>query len=316
MHAYAYAFMHVHTHISTSVAVTSLPVSLWISLQIFPVSGLVPVCCCSATSAPQLHDLSRALPQQHIQRAQALRELTALAAALCGPADSDTTCSRCYSVLLVKRLPILYLLCTISHRPWPICSLSDSFSQSSWHWHCYSWLTPHHSECAPVTLTPSVLRGFTCSWERFLIYLFFFLFLLSLHLWTSSGLASAVNFPGMWWAARPLYFNLEKGPPSNCIPLWVLSFKFLLLFRALLISLLLPFIIVHYFMGFPGGSDHKESACNAGNPGSIPGLGRSPGEGNSYLLQYSCLENSTGYSLWGCKESNTTEQLIHTHSFL
>ena len=176
MHAYAYAFMHAHTHISTSIAVTSLPVSLWISLQIFPVSGLVPVCCCSATSAPQLHDLSRALPQQHIQRAQALRELTALAAALCGPADSDTTCSRCCSVLLIKRLPILYLLCTISHRPWPICSLSDSFSQSSWHWHCYSWLTPHHRECAPVTLTPSVLRGFTCSWERILIYLFFFSF--------------------------------------------------------------------------------------------------------------------------------------------
>ena len=43
---------------------------------------------------------------------------------------------------------------------------------------------------------------------------------------------------------------------------------------------------------FPGGSDGKESACNAGNPGSIPGLGRSPGEGNGYPLQYSCLKNS------------------------
>ena len=45
-------------------------------------------------------------------------------------------------------------------------------------------------------------------------------------------------------------------------------------------------------MGFPGGSDGKESVCNAGNPGSIPGLGRSPEEGHSNPLQYSCLEIS------------------------
>ena len=45
-------------------------------------------------------------------------------------------------------------------------------------------------------------------------------------------------------------------------------------------------------MGFPGGLDGKESACNAGDPGLIPGLGRSPEERNSNRLQYSCLENS------------------------
>ena len=45
-------------------------------------------------------------------------------------------------------------------------------------------------------------------------------------------------------------------------------------------------------MGFPGGSVGKESACNAGDLGSIPGLGRSPGEGNGYPCQYSGLENS------------------------
>ena len=45
-------------------------------------------------------------------------------------------------------------------------------------------------------------------------------------------------------------------------------------------------------LGFPGGSDGKASACNVGDPGSIPGLGRSPGEGNGNPLQYSCLENS------------------------
>ena len=45
-------------------------------------------------------------------------------------------------------------------------------------------------------------------------------------------------------------------------------------------------------MGFPGGSDGKESACNTGDPGSISELGRSPGEGNGNPLQYSCLEDS------------------------
>ena len=45
--------------------------------------------------------------------------------------------------------------------------------------------------------------------------------------------------------------------------------------------------------GFPGGSDGKESACNAGDLGLIPGLGRSPGEGNDNPLQYSCLETGT-----------------------
>ena len=60
--------------------------------------------------------------------------------------------------------------------------------------------------------------------------------------------------------------------------------------------------------GFPGGSDGKKSACSAGDPGSIPGSGRSPGEGNSYPLQYSCLENSV-VRPWGCKEPDTTERL-------
>ena len=45
-------------------------------------------------------------------------------------------------------------------------------------------------------------------------------------------------------------------------------------------------------MGFPGDSEGKTSARNVGDPGSIPGLGRSPGEGNGNSLQYSCLENS------------------------
>ena len=47
-----------------------------------------------------------------------------------------------------------------------------------------------------------------------------------------------------------------------------------------------------------GGSDGKESACNAGDSGSIPGLGRSPGDENGNPLQYSCLENPMGQGVW------------------
>ena len=51
-------------------------------------------------------------------------------------------------------------------------------------------------------------------------------------------------------------------------------------------------------MGFPVGSDGKEYACNAGDLGSILGFGRSPGKGNGYPLQYSCLENSMDRGDW------------------
>ena len=68
--------------------------------------------------------------------------------------------------------------------------------------------------------------------------------------------------------------------------------------------------------GFPGDSDGKESTCNAGDLGLVPGLGRFPGRGpGNHPLQYSCLENPrgqrslAGYSPWGRKESDTTERL-------
>ena len=51
-------------------------------------------------------------------------------------------------------------------------------------------------------------------------------------------------------------------------------------------------------MGYSVGSDGEESACNAGDLGSVPGLGRSPGKGKSYPLQYSCPENSTDREAW------------------
>ena len=66
-------------------------------------------------------------------------------------------------------------------------------------------------------------------------------------------------------------------------------------------SLQVPFI-----MGFPCGSAGKESACNAGGLGSIPGLGRFPGEGKGYPLQYSGLKNSMDYiGLYGVAKSWT-----------
>ncbi|CAI9156472.1 unnamed protein product [Rangifer tarandus platyrhynchus] len=69
------------------------------------------------------------------------------------------------------------------------------------------------------------------------------------------------------------------------------------------------------FLGFPGNSDNKQSACNTGDPGSTPRLERSPEGGHGNPLQYSGLENphrqrsSAGYSPWGRKESDMTEQL-------
>ena len=71
-----------------------------------------------------------------------------------------------------------------------------------------------------------------------------------------------------------------------------------------------------FHMMCSGGSEVKASASDAGDPGSIPGLGRSPGEGNGNPLQYSCLENpmdGEAYSPRGCKELDTTERL-HLHS--
>ena len=71
-----------------------------------------------------------------------------------------------------------------------------------------------------------------------------------------------------------------------------------------------------YLLGFSGGSDGKESACSAGDPGLAPGSGKYPGEENGNPLQYSCLENSHGwrslacYTPWSHKELDMTERLI------
>ena len=72
------------------------------------------------------------------------------------------------------------------------------------------------------------------------------------------------------------------GPSGLVVNMVVSSCGLVSIFKAPLVD----------FMGFPGGSDSKESACNSGDLGSIPGLGRSPGEENGNPLWNSCLENS------------------------
>ena len=79
-------------------------------------------------------------------------------------------------------------------------------------------------------------------------------------------------------------------------------------------------LLMLFFMGFPGGSDGKESAYNVGDLGLIPGSGRSPRGVHGNPLQYSCLENPygqrslVGYSPWGRKELDNDWETKHTHT--
>ena len=67
---------------------------------------------------------------------------------------------------------------------------------------------------------------------------------------------------------------------------------------------------------FPGGSDGKASACKAGDSGSIPGSGRSPGEGNGNPLQYSCLENSMHGGAWWAPVHGATKSQTRLSDFI
>ena len=71
-------------------------------------------------------------------------------------------------------------------------------------------------------------------------------------------------------------------------------------------------VLIHTQMGFPDSSVGKESACNAGDPGSIPGLGRSPGEGKGY--PFHGYIPCTVYSPWGHNKLDTTERLSLSHT--
>ena len=71
-------------------------------------------------------------------------------------------------------------------------------------------------------------------------------------------------------------------------------------------------LCLYFFFLIPGGSDGKESACNAGGLGLIPGSGRSPGKGTGYLLQYFCLENPMERGAWWAVVRSVTESQTDT----
>ena len=95
----------------------------------------------------------------------------------------------------------------------------------------------------------------------------------------------------------PLYPNEGGHHPPRCSSSKPEVFP-MTLFPSRAMSNLLLGLVRCIKPGFPGGSDGKEPACNAGDPGLIPGLGRSPGEGTGYPLQYFCLENSMDRGAW------------------
>ena len=125
-------------------------------------------------------------------------------------------------------------------------------------WHGHSWLNYLDSQ------TKCVLLYISCVWG-------ICLFIDKLHLWYLTQYFKHYMLI--------LYLNLEKESDSLFRDWTVLIYEW-------------------YPLGFPGGSDGKASAYNAGDPGSIPGLGRSSGEGNGNPLQYSCLENPMDRGPW------------------
>ena len=124
-------------------------------------------------------------------------------------------------------------------------------------------------------------------------------------------LTLGLTVPG--WLEWPLSFLSDPCLPLQmhcCVP-WVPEW---VLFSCLL---LVPFIL----LGLPGGSVSEESHCSTGDPGSITGSGRSPGEGNGKPLRYPCLENPLDRGSWwlqslACKESDTTEWFHSVYSAL
>ena len=85
--------------------------------------------------------------------------------------------------------------------------------------------------------------------------------------------------------------------PSTLLQM-ALFHSFLCFFMANICCHLLIIFSVFIFKGFPGGSEVKVSACNVGDLGSIPGWGKSPGEGNGNPLHYSCLKKSMDRGAW------------------
>ena len=105
---------------------------------------------------------------------------------------------------------------------------------------------------------------------------------------------------------KPLFLAF---PPFNP------SFEngFTLFFYVVLSNQFFLYYVFYYFKGFPGGSAGKESTCNVGDLGMIPGLGRFPGERKGYPLQYSGLENSMDCIVLGVAKSQTQLSDFHYH---
>ena len=115
--------------------------------------------------------------------------------------------------------------------------------------------------------------------------------------------------PVSWGPGRP-----KSGPGGRCYSSWGSSPRWALtgipVTRA---RVLVPLSLGHWYQlfGFLSGSGDKESICNAGDLGSIPGLGRSPGEGKGYPLQCSGLENSMDSTVHGVEKSRTRLSDFH-----
>ena len=144
------------------------------------------------------------------------------------------------------------------------------------------------------------------------------IFVLCWHLWSSfESAACSANIP-LPVVFSSLLRNLWLLEGLEKFPTWILA-EFFGSHDQELVEVL----VSNYFTqsgGFPSGSDGKGSACNVGDLGSIPRLGRSPGEGHDYLLQYSSLENPMDRGAWWatvCGVSKSlrsnwlTEQLTH-----
>ena len=126
------------------------------------------------------------------------------------------------------------------------------------------------------------------------------------------GVASLIS-----QVVTPVYISTSNG--------WRLQFFHVLadicyfLFFLIIIFMIVTVIAITATLSssqaFPSGSLGKESACSAGNPGSIPGLGRSPGEGNGNLLQYRCLENSMDGGAWQSTVHGVVRSRIRLSNF-
>ena len=132
----------------------------------------------------------------------------------------------------------------------------------------------------------------------------------------ASGFLSFMQWPTERNTPDPTHTRTKIQPPPHCVcsvylgknECWSPSFKLILAPTNGWASILKNTVLVP--RSFLGGSDSKGSACNAGDPGSITGSGRSPGEGNGNPLQYFCLESSMDRGTWrdtvhGVKKSQT-----------